>query len=284
MTSLPKHLQPAELHQSLDAIKNKLTSPQDNTVLKNIFNCIDLTSLNATDSAKSIKLFVEKVNWFETEFDMKNVAAICVYPLHISTVKSNLIVSNVNIASVSACFPSSQTFLSVKIAECELAANKGADELDIVLSLGHFFDYDFQYITNEISLIKSVIGKKHLKVILETGELKTVENIYTASHLAMEAGADFIKTSTGKTPVSASPEAVYTMCAAIAEFYAATGKMVGIKPSGGIVTTADSLLYYNIVKSVLGAKWLNNKYFRLGASRLSNNLLSDIYQKEIKHF
>ncbi|NLA24165.1 MAG: deoxyribose-phosphate aldolase [Bacteroidales bacterium] len=280
----PENLNLNEIEKALIEIREEAKTYSDKEILKTLFNCIDLTSLNPSDSARSIRIFTEKVNWFETMFLTNNVAAICVYPSHIETVKTYLKVPNVKIASVSACFPSSQSFLSVKIGESELAINKGADELDIVLSLGHFFDKDHQYITNEISLIKTILGKKQLKVILETGELKTIENIYNASILAMDSGADFIKTSTGKTSVSATPEAVYTMCRAISDYHDNTGKMIGIKPSGGISTSEDALLYYTIVKTVLGDKWLNNKLFRIGASRLANNLLSDIYQKEIKHF
>ncbi len=281
---MPLNLTPEMLTHELSTIANNVNASNNTETLKLLLSCIDLTSLNASDGNTYIKKFVEKVNWFETLFDVSNVAAICVYPLLVPVVKTHLRVPGVKIASVSACFPSSQSFLSVKLAESELAANKGADELDIVISLGMFLEKNYDYVGSEISLIKSIIGTKQLKVILETGELNSIENIYLASKLAIEAGADFIKTSTGKTSVSATPEAVYVMCVAIREYFEKTGKMIGIKPSGGIVTANDALLYYSIVKQVLGDAWLNNRKFRLGASRLANNLLSEIYAKKVLHF
>lgn len=281
---MPLNLTPETLTHELSTIANNVNAANNTETLKLLLSCIDLTSLNASDGNNYIKKFVEKVNWFETLFDVSNVAAICVYPSLVPVVKTHLRVPGVKIASVSACFPSSQSFLSVKLAESELAANKGADELDIVISLGMFLEKNYDYVGSEISLIKSIIGTKQLKVILETGELNSIENIYLASKLAIEAGADFIKTSTGKTSVSATPEAVYVMCVAIREYFEKTGKMIGIKPSGGIVTANDALLYYSIVKQVLGDAWLNNRKFRLGASRLANNLLSEIYAKKVLHF
>lgn len=258
-------------------VKSKVQDYKRKNILIDILNLIDLTSLNGTDTIGKIKSMTEKVNNFSKEFPKyKNVAAICVYPALVPVVKENLIDKSVKIAAVGAGFPASQTFLSVKAAECDLTVQKGADEIDIVLSLGSFLEKDLEKTAYEVKIIKSAIKEAHLKVILETGELKTIENIFLASLLSMEAGADFIKTSTGKTSISATPEAVYTMCSAIKTYYLKTGRKVGIKPSGGMTVAEDALLYYLIVNEVLGEEWLNNKLFRIGASRLANNLLKDI--------
>ncbi|HPX75937.1 MAG TPA: deoxyribose-phosphate aldolase [Bacteroidales bacterium] len=258
-------------------IKSKVQDYKRKDILIDILNLIDLTSLNGTDTIGKIKSMTEKVNNFSKEFPKyKNVAAICVYPALVPVVKENLTDKSVKITAVGAGFPASQTFLSVKAAECDLTVQKGANEIDIVLSLGSFLEKDLEKTAYEVKIIKSAIKEAHLKVILETGELKTIENIYLASLLSMEAGADFIKTSTGKTSVSATPEAVYTMCSAIKTYYLKTGRKVGIKPSGGIAVAEEAILYYLIVKEVLGEEWLNNKLFRIGATRLANNLLKDI--------
>jgi deoxyribose-phosphate aldolase len=258
-------------------VKSKVQDYKRKDILIDILNLIDLTSLNGTDTIGKIKSMTEKVNNFSKEFPKyKNVAAICVYPALVPVVKENLTDKSVKIAAVGAGFPASQTFLSVKAAECDLTVQKGADEIDIVLSLGSFLEKDLEKTAYEVKIIKSAIKEAHLKVILETGELKTIENIFLASLLSMEAGADFIKTSTGKTSISATPEAVYTMCSAIKTYYLKTGRKVGIKPSGGMTVAEDALLYYLIVNEVLGEEWLNNKLFRIGASRLANNLLKDI--------
>lgn len=265
---------------------------QDNEmdVLKKIFSFIDLTSLNTLDNDNKIKTMVEKVNLFSDQYpDCPNVAAICVYPNFVSTVKKELQTKDIKIAAVSAGFPSSQTFLAIKIAETNLAVEKGANDIDIVMSVGKFLNKEYQEVADEISLIKSVCGKAHLKVILETGVLPNEETIYNASILSMEAGADFIKTSTGKQEPAATYEAVYVMANAIKDYYEKTGKMVGIKPAGGIVTVKQALIYYAIVKNILGEKWLNNLYFRIGASRLANNLLTRMNElkgikEEVKYF
>lgn len=261
----------------LAEIKNNVASAKTRENLINIFNLIDLTSLNTNDTIQKIKSMTEKVSNFDKHFPKyKNVAAICVYPSLIPTVKAYLSEKNVNIAAVGAGFPSSQTFLSVKAAECELAVHKGAEEIDIVISVGTFLEKDYEKMSYEIELIKHSIGEAHLKVILETGELINNENIYLASIISMESGADFIKTSTGKTPLSATPEAVYTMCTAIKAYYEKTGNKIGIKPSGGMSIAEDAITYYLIVKEVLGDEWLNNKLFRLGASKLANSILTDL--------
>lgn len=257
---------------------------------KLLFNLIDLTSLNTTDNEPKIISMVEKVNNFNQHFsDYPNVAAICVYPNFAKTVKEHLKVNDVKLAVVSAGFPSSQTFLAVKLAETSIAVEKGADEVDIVISVGKFLNKEYQDVANEISLIKSACGNAHLKVILETGALPDEDLIYMASMLSMEAGADFIKTSTGKQEPAATYEAAFVMAHAIKDFYTKTGKMIGLKPAGGIVTVKQALVYYVIVKEILGSNWLNNKYFRLGASRLANNILTKINEikgikSEVKYF
>lgn len=254
-------------------------------VYKQLFNCIDLTTLRSEDYTDSVARFTQRVNDFENEHgDMPNVAAICVYPNYAATVRMNLEVSDVNIACVSGGFPSSQTFTEVKVAETMLAVKDGADEIDIVINVGDMLAGNYEEVCDEIAELKSACGEAHLKVILETGALKTASMIKKASLLSIYSGADFIKTSTGKQEPAATLEAAYVMCQAIKEYYDKTGTMIGFKPAGGISTTADAVKYYCVVAAVLGEEWLNNRYFRLGASRLANNLLSDIWGKEVKYF
>lgn len=254
-------------------------------VYRFLFNTIDLTTLKATDSPQSVAAFTERVNAFEEEYpELPNVAAICVYPNFAQVVRTVLDVSEVDVACVSGGFPSSQTFTEVKIAETALAVDGGADEIDIVLNVGNFLDGDYEEVCDEIAEQKTACRDARLKVILETGALKTAENIKAASVLALYSGADFLKTSTGKEFPGASLEATYVMCQAIKEYYEKTGTRVGFKAAGGVATTADAVKYYTIVKEVLGEEWLTNEYFRLGASRLANNLLGDILGKEIKFF
>ena len=254
-------------------------------VYKQLFNCIDLTTLRTEDNTTTVANFTKRVNAFDEEYgDMPNVAAICVYPNYAGTVRMNLDVSGVNIAAVSGGFPSSQTFTEVKVAETMLAVKDGADEIDIVINVGDMLGGNYEEMCDEIAELKSACGEAHLKVILETGALKTASMIKKASLLSIYAGADFIKTSTGKQEPAATLEAAYVMCQAIKEYYDKTGVMIGFKPAGGISTTADAVKYYCIVADVLGEEWLNNRYFRIGASRLANNLLSDICGKEVKFF
>lgn len=254
-------------------------------VYKQLFNCIDLTTLRSEDNTTTVANFTKRVNAFDEEHgDMPNVAAICVYPNYAGTVRMNLEVSDVNIAAVSGGFPSSQTFTEVKVAETMLAVKDGADEIDIVINVGDMLAGNYEEVCDEISELKSACGEAHLKVILETGALKSASLIKKASLLSIYSGADFIKTSTGKQEPAATLEAAYVMCQAIKEYYDKTGTMIGFKPAGGISTTADAVKYYCVVAAVLGEEWLNNKYFRIGASRLANNLLSDIWGKEVKFF
>ena len=254
-------------------------------VLKFLFNCIDLTTLNATDSPQSVAAFTERVNDFEEQHqDLPNVAAICVYPNFAPIVRTVLDVTEVNIACVAGGFPSSQTFPEVKVAEVALAVEGGADEIDIVLNVGNFLDGDWEEVCDEIEELRHSCRDAHLKVILETGALKTAENVRAAAILAMYSGADFIKTSTGKEYPGADLQAAYVMCQCIKEYYEKTGRMVGFKPAGGVRTPEEAVSYYCIVKEVLGEQWLTNEYFRIGASGLANNLLSAIWGTETKYF
>lgn len=266
-------------------LSEHLDENRNEEVYKFMFNCIDLTTLSSTDSEKSVAEFVQKVNDFEENYPQyNNVAAICVYSNFAGVVRQNLEVSEVNIAVCSANFPSSQAHLEVKCAETALAVNDGADEVDIVLNLGYFFDGSYEELYDEISEIKAAAGKARLKVILETGALESAENIKKASILSMYSGADFIKTSTGKIYPGATLEAAYVMCKCIKEYADKHGTMVGFKVSGGVRTTEDALKYYTIVKEVLGENWLTNEYFRIGASSLANNLFVDIAGEGAKAF
>ena len=254
-------------------------------VKKFLFNCIDLTTLKCTDSETSVMEFTEKVNDFDDKYpDLKNVAAICVYPNMAEIVNDTLEADHVKIACVSGGFPSSQTFMEVKVAETAMALHAGADEIDIVISVGKFLSGDYEGMCDEIQELKDVCGEKHMKVILEPGALGSASNIKKPAILAMYSGADFIKTSTGKEQPAATPEAAYVMCQAIKEYYLETERKVGFKPAGGLNTVHDAIVYYTIVKEVLGKDWLNNDLFRLGTSRLANKLLSDILGEETKLF
>lgn len=266
-------------------IEKHLSENDTAEVKKFLFHCIDLTTLKCTDSEQSVMRFTEKVNEFDDKYpDLDNVAAICVYPNMAEIVNDTLEADHVNIACVSGGFPSSQTFTEVKVAETAMALHAGADEIDIVIPVGKFLEGDYEGMCDEIEELKEVCGDKHLKVILETGALKTASNIKKASILSMYSGADFIKTSTGKENPAATPEAAYVMCNAIKEYHRETGRKIGFKPAGGINTVKDALIYYTIVKEVLGKEWLNNQLFRLGTSRLANLLLSDILGQETKFF
>ena len=254
-------------------------------VKKFLFGSIELTTLKTTDSDVSVMAFTEKVNQFDQQYpDIPHVATICVYPCFAEVVKDTLEVEGVNIACVSGSFPSSQALLEVKTIETALAIKDGADEIDMVMPVGKFLQGDYEGVSDEIQEMKAVCGDHALKVILETGDLVTASNIKKASILAMYAGADYIKTSTGKEKISATPEAAYVMCQAIKEYYDETGIQTGFKPAGGINTVMDAITYYTIVKEVLGEKWLTNKWLRLGTSRLANLLLSEIEGSEVKFF
>jgi deoxyribose-phosphate aldolase len=253
-------------------------------VYKQCLNQIDLTSLNGTDTHAEIISMVQKVNGFKAVFPhLPNVGAICVYPALVPVVKEHL-TENIGIAAVSAGFPASQTFIEIKVAETAMCVMEGATEIDVVISIGKFLEGNYEEVFEELTEIKAACREAHLKVILETGALQSATNIKKASILAMAAGADFIKTSTGKIPIAATLEATYVMSQAIKEWNEKTGVKVSYKPAGGIVTTEDAVKHYTIVKEILGDEWLNNTKFRFGASRLANNLLSSIEGKEVKYF
>ena len=280
------HLHDDEVQIKVDNLITKHIDENNNIeVKKQLFHCMDLTSLKCTDSEESIMKFTENVNAFVDKYpDLDNVSAICVYPNMAEIVNDTLEADDVKIACVTGGFPSSQTFMEVKIAETAMAIHTGADEIDIVMPVGKFLCGDYEGMCDEMGELKDVCGEKTLKVILETGALRSASNIKKAAILAMYSGADFIKTSTGKEAISATPEAALVMCEAIKEYYKETGRKVGFKVAGGIDTVKKALAYYTIVKEVLGEEWLNNGLFRIGTSRLANLLLSDITGEEVKFF
>ena len=275
----------SEIRKGLKQASLDSASLPDKHLLMNMLSLIDLTSLNVTDNKSHILHFTGKVNSFSGRYsNIPNVAAICVFPNFVSVVNEKLTAKNVKIAAVAGGFPTLQTFRSVKVSECKLAVEAGADEIDVVISVGAFLGNDFTMVVDEIREIKEAINGKLLKVIIETGLLGSFENIYKASMIAMDAGADFIKTSTGKIPATATPEAAFVMCKAISNFFAETGIKVGFKPAGGIVFSGDAINYYNIVDYCLGKEWLNKSLFRIGSSKLANNLLSEISGCDIDYF
>ncbi len=279
-------LDEAQVQQAVKTIIAEKTLANDTPEVKKfLFGSIELTTLSTTDSDTSVMAFVDRVNRFESAYpQLPHVAAVCVYPCFAEVASETLEVEGVEITCVSGSFPSSQAVIEVKVAETALALRDGATEIDIVMPLGKFLSGNYEELCDDIAELKQVCGNKAMKVILETGDLKTASNIKKASLLAMYAGADYIKTSTGKEKISATPEAAYVMCQAIKEYYEKTGIQIGFKPAGGINTVMDAIIYYTIVKEVLGEKWLTNKWFRLGTSRLANLLLSEINGEETKFF
>ena len=278
--------------RALEIIAANLESVASEQVYKDCFSMMDLTTLKTDDTPESVTKLVNKVNAFNGLYpEWPLPASVCVYSNFAKTVDEAR-KCDFNITVVSACFPSSQSFLEVKLKECEMAVEQGADEVDIVLALNSFLAGEYEKAAEEIRQIRRCIdavadrqGRKvHLKVILETGLLRTPEKIAQASFLAMEAGADFIKTSTGKVDVNATPVAAYVMCECIAKYYAMTGKKIGFKPAGGISSAADALCYYSIVASVLGKEWLNKELFRFGVSRVANSILSAVEQKTVSYY
>lgn len=266
-------------------IAEKVHENDTREVKQFLMGSVELTTLKTTDSDESVLAFTEKVNQFEEAYPtLPHVATICVYPKFANIVSQTLEVEGVEIACVSGSFPSSQSLIEVKNIETQLAIKDGATEIDIVMPVGAFLSGDYETVVDEIQQQKEACGDHDMKVILETGCLKTAANIKRASILAMYAGADYIKTSTGKLEPAATPEAAYVMCQAIKEYYDETGIMIGFKPAGGLNSVMDALIYYTIVKEVLGEKWLTNKYLRLGTSRLANLLLSEVTGEEVKFF
>lgn len=275
-----------EINATLAEIESNLESWRRNEVLYSCIGFTDLTTLKTEDTPSKVASLTEKVNNFKREFpDAPYPASICVYPNFASVIRDNLKVKGVDITTVAGCFPCSQSFLEVKELECRLAAENGANEIDIVLAHNSFLEGNYKAAAEEISSIRRVLPKEVvLKVILESGSLAEPEKIAAASYLAMEAGADFIKTSTGKQEPAATPQAAVVMCNCIKSYYHKSGRKVGFKPAGGISTTKDALTYYAIVESILGKEWLNKDLFRIGASRLVNNLLTDIKGTTVKYF
>ena len=266
-------------------IRDKVEENNTIEVKKFLMGSVELTTLKTTDSDESVLKFTERVNEFEDTYpELPHVATICVYPCFAQIVSQSLEVEGVELACVSGSFPSSQALIEIKVAETALAIKDGATEIDMVMSVGKFLSGDYETVCDEISELKAVCGEKKLKVILETGLLPSCADIKTASLLAMHAGADYIKTSTGKEQPAATPEAAYVMCQAIKEYYEKTGVRIGFKPAGGLNTVHDALVYYTIVKEVLGEEWLTNQYLRLGTSRLANLLLSEVIDEEVKFF
>ena len=271
--------------QVAQLIEEKVAENDTPEVKKFLMGSIELTTLKTTDSEESVMRFTERVNDFDNDYPaLPHVATICVYPRFASVVSETLQVEGVEVACVSGSFPSSQALIEVKVAETALALKDGATEIDMVMSVGAFLSEDYETVCDEISELKAVCGERKLKVILETGLLPSASAIKKASLLAMYAGADYIKTSTGKEKPAATPEAAYVMCQAIKEYYEKTGIQIGFKPAGGLNTVHDALIYYTIVKEVLGERWLTNQWFRLGTSRLANLLLSDVTGENVKYY
>ena len=276
---------PGEMGESITEARKLVHSAGRTSRLREIFSFIDLTSLDTADSASTIRSFAERTASFRYSFtDISNVAALCVYPNFVTVAKEGLADCGVSLAVVSGSFPSSQTFKEVKALETAMAVKMGADEIDVVIPVGTFMEGNYDAVIDEMKIIRESAGEATLKVILETGLLKDERNIYRAAIVAMESGADFVKTSTGKSLISATHEAAWVICRAIRDYWNETGIMIGFKPAGGIVTPDDALVYYFIVRNMLGEKWLNPGYFRIGASRLANNILAELYPGQPAYF
>ena len=270
---------------TIDSVKANLSNWKTKEIYSDCLGMVDLTTLNGTDTPTKVKALVEKVNKSKELYPSAPYpASICAYPNFSKTIKDTLTAEGVHITVVSGCFPASQSYLEVKVLESKMAVENGANEVDIVLAHNAFLDGDYAECAREISEIKKTVGDAHLKVILESGSLPTTQDIALASFIAMEAGADFIKTSTGKVDVNATPAAAYVMCECIARFHEITGKKIGFKPAGGISSAADALCYYSIVSTILGKEWLNKEYFRFGVSRVANSILAAVEQKTVSYF
>lgn len=279
------------ISKAIESISKNLDNVKTDEVLKTCFSAMDLTTLKTEDTPASVAKLVTKVNEFEKAYPQYPLpASICVYSNFASVVASQRVNPEVHTTVVSACFPTSQSFLEVKLLECKMAVEAGADEVDIVLAHNSFLNGDYELAAEEIRQVRKTIDEagagRHicLKVILETGVLVKPELIADASFLAMEAGADFIKTSTGKVSVNATPTAAFIMCECIKAYYEKTGRKVGFKPAGGMSSAEDALVYYTIISTVLGKEWLNKSLFRLGVSRMANNILSALEQKTVAFF
>lgn len=266
-------------------IAEKVSENDNPEVKKFLLGSVELTTLSTADTEEKVLAMVEKVNKFDSEYpDLPHVAAVCAYPCFTKLIADSLEVDGVDITNVTGNFPSSQALLEVKTIETALAIKDGATQIDIVMPVGKFLSGDYEGVCDTIGELKQTCGDVPMKVILETGDLRNARDIKTAAVLAMYAGADYLKTSTGKEKISATPESVYVLCQAIKEYHKKTGIQIGLKPAGGITTVMDAVIYYTIVKEVLGEKWLTNYWFRMGTSRLTNLLLSEIIGSETKFF
>lgn len=266
-------------------IAEKVSENDNPEVKKFLLGSVELTTLSTADTEEKVLAMVEKVNKFDSEYpDLPHVAAVCAYPCFTKLIADSLEVDGVDITNVTGNFPSSQALLEVKTIETALAIKDGATQIDIVMPVGKFLSGDYEGVCDTIGELKQTCGDVPMKVILETGDLRNARDIKTAAVLAMYAGADYLKTSTGKEKISATPESVYVLCQAIKEYHKKTGIQIGLKPAGGINTVMDTVIYYTIVKEVLGEKWLTNYWFRMGTSRLTNLLLSEIIGSETKFF
>lgn len=279
-------LKDSEIERKVQEIIEKKVPENDTLAVKRfLMGSVELTTLKTTDSEESVLAFTERVNKFEETYpDLPHVATICVYPCYAKIVSQSLEVEGVEVACVSGSFPSSQALIEIKTVETALALKDGATEIDIVMSVGKYLSGDYETLCDEISELKAICGDRKMKVILETGLLPSMSDVKKASLLAMYAGADYIKTSTGKEKPAATPEAAFVMCQAIKEYYQKTGIQIGFKPAGGLNTVRDAIIYYTIVKEVLGERWLTNQWLRLGTSRLANLLLSEVTGSEVKFF
>jgi deoxyribose-phosphate aldolase len=272
-----KYALPELEHKANKIIEAGKTEIDRQQVLKQILGCIDLTTLNGDDTFQKVEtLCLQATSYFSGEKGIPNVAAVCVYPVFAKTVHQALKGTDIKTACVAGAFPSGQSPITARIDEVKYAVDHGADEIDMVISRGRLIEGDADFVFDEVSLIKEACGEAHLKVILETGELKSVELIRKASEIAINAGADFIKTSTGKISPAATHEAFIIMLETIKEYFEATGKMMGIKPAGGISSADDAISYYLLVKNILGERWLTNSHFRIGASSLADNVYNSL--------
>lgn len=280
------HLHDEDVHAAVGRLLEEKKADYDTPEVKRqLLGTVELTTLKVTDSAESVLRLVEKVNAFaDAHPELPHLATICVYPNFARIVSESLEADGVEIACVSGGFPSSQTFMEVKSVETSLAVHDGATEIDMVLSVGAFLSGDYETCADEISELKAAADERPLKVILETGALQTAENIKRASILAIYAGADFIKTSTGKIEPAATPEAAYVMCQTIREYYEMTGTKIGFKAAGGVSTVSDAVTYYTIVRELLGDEWIKEGLFRIGTSRLANLLASEVLGEDCKPF
>ena len=266
-------------------IAEKVSENDNPEVKKFLLGSVELTTLSTADTEEKVLAMVEKVNKFDSEYPaLPHVAAVCAYPCFTKLIADSLEVDGVDITNVTVNFPSSQALIEVKTIETALAIKAGATQIDIVMPVGKFLSGDYEGVCDTIGELKQTCGDVPMKVILETGDLRNARDIKTAAVLAMYAGADYLKTSTGKEKISATPESVYVLCQAIKEYHKKTGIQIGLKPAGGINTVMDAVIYYTIVKEVLGEKWLTNYWFRMGTSRLTNLLLSEIIGSETKFF